>query len=180
MNTEQIVALAEKASALDHNECADWYSEELLTSIPALSYAKNARFIAACSPAVFIALVQERGVLKHRSEYLAAALADEQNESDKLEIKLVDAAAEIKVLRDALEKAKTMPMKYRRMAFNAELQDENRKLREELNRRIKLDEQSEFEDWLEQVGPSGDVDEVQRQWEANRAALKGAKHEPLC
>lgn len=59
MKTEQIMALAEKAAVLDHNECADWYSEELLTSIPALSYKKNARFIAACSPNAFIALVQE-------------------------------------------------------------------------------------------------------------------------
>lgn len=37
-----------------------------------------------------------------------------------------------KPLEDAVERLKTVPMKYRRMAFNAQLQDENNELRAQL------------------------------------------------
>jgi len=89
MNTEQIMKLADNYADSEHHDY--------------LSGEGSADFYRTALQAAIEALVQERSVLKHRSEHLASALADEQSKSDKLEIKLVDAAAECKTLRDALE-----------------------------------------------------------------------------
>lgn len=51
---------------------------------------------------------------------------------DELIEKLAEAQKQNVILRDALEKAKSLPMKYKRMAFNAELQDENAQMYKEL------------------------------------------------
>ena len=88
--TEQIMALAD--TYVHSSTCSHEYANDA------------ARKYRAALQAAIEALVQERDVLKHRSEHLASALADEQSKSDKLEIKLVDAAAECKALRDELQK----------------------------------------------------------------------------
>jgi len=98
MNTEQIMALVKRLRELDHS-----------------TQYVSAKHEYEALQAVIERLVQERDVLKHRSEYLAAALADAQNKSDKLDIKLVYTAAENKTLRDELEKINAQkPDAYRR------------------------------------------------------------------
>ena len=55
MNLETLERLADAALALDHNEKAEWYSEEELYRF--FHYPKNYRFIAACDPATIKELV---------------------------------------------------------------------------------------------------------------------------
>lgn len=55
-----------------------------------------------------------------------------------------DAADEIERLRAENEKLRTLPMKYRRMEFNAQLQKENEELRAELAQRQSLSADAVF------------------------------------
>ena len=91
--------------------------------------------------------------------------AELEAERDQLRQQLTSRDAEI-------ERLKTVPMRYRRMAFNAQLQNENTQLCQQLaeayeagKREASEDiEQAAFEKWLYDKCPSGDVDSVQRQW----------------
>lgn len=69
-------------------------------------------------------------VLQSPSESLSRAEDAKAEAADILEAMARELAA-VKAERDAL---KTVPMKYRRMRFNAQLQDENEKLREDAER----------------------------------------------
>ena len=62
--------------------------------------------------------------------------------------KYIAADQELRKLRAELEKAKSVPMKYRRMEFNAQLQNENTRLRAELDA-LKQD--------VEKQEPAGEV-----------------------
>ena len=56
--TEQLKALAMAAAVIDHNENRGWYSWDYIINNGA-DYPKNARFIAAASPDVILALIAE-------------------------------------------------------------------------------------------------------------------------
>lgn len=54
-DTQELRKLAEAAALIDHNERAEWYSEESMVTYA--FFPKNARFIAACTPQTVIALL---------------------------------------------------------------------------------------------------------------------------
>lgn len=82
------------------------------------------------------------------AELEATALSDDGAGDEGMKLHLDNRA-----LRAEVERLKTVPMKYRRMAFNAELQDENVKLRAEIERLTKC---LKFEQhYLGRVGTHG-------------------------
>jgi hypothetical protein len=92
--TEHLRELAELAAALDHNEHPEWYSSDYLEGIGVLSYPKNARFMAAASPAAVLALITEIG-------RLTACLKTANSNHEKFERKWYLACDE----RDAYQQA---------------------------------------------------------------------------
>jgi len=67
--TEQLKVLALAAAVIDHNENRGWYEEDMLLQ-DGVYYTKNARFIAAASPDVVLALIAERDNLKDTTDNL--------------------------------------------------------------------------------------------------------------
>ncbi len=89
---------------------------------------------AECEPlmAEIEALRQDGSRLAADNAALQTSLADSRAYVERLKSRIDEVVADNAALRKNVERLKTVPMKYRRMEFNAQLQNENAALRERI------------------------------------------------
>ena len=96
-DTKALRKLAEAAALIDHNERAEWYSEESMVTYA--FFPKNARFIAACTPQTVIALLDTIEAQAAEIERQNATIDSYINTAAVLAAKVEAQSAEIERLK---------------------------------------------------------------------------------